>query len=113
MNNREYNNNFKCWCLTPEESHIDYLKKFRNYMGSVEWQSAHIIHEKYKRSMDLNHFDLKRLQYASHIISEKRKENDKLPNVDFLTQEVGKFLKDIHNDQKNLELTVNTLLNFE
>lgn len=113
MNKHEYNNDFKCMCLLPDESYIDYLKRFRNYMGSIEWQAAYTIHEKYKRSMDLDHFDLRKLEYASNFISETRKDNGKLPNMDFLTQEVGKFLKGSHNDQENVDLKVNKLLKFK
>ena len=46
------------------------------------------------------------------LFQKHEKKNGKLPNMDFLTQEVGKFLKLSHNNQDFFEMHVNNLLDF-
>ncbi len=89
------------------------LSNHLRYIGSIEFQAAHTIWEKYKRSLELSHKELRRLEFVSHFLSEERKVKGKVPNVDFLTQEVGKFLKGEHSNQKDLDIKVFNLLEFE
>lgn len=63
------------------------------YMKSIDFQAAYTVYDKNKRLMDLDHRDLLRLELVSYYLSESRKESGKLPNVDYLVQEVGNWLR--------------------
>lgn len=89
------------------------MSEYLDYIGSVEFQAAYTIWEKYKRSLELGVKDLHRLEVVSYYLSEERKQKGKIPNVDFLTQEVGKFLKGDYNQQTELNRKVQDLIDFK
>ena len=72
-----------------------FFDKHDEYRNSIEFQAAHTIWEKYKRSSSLTFGDFKALQVLSYSISEVRKRNNKKVNLDLLIQELGKTLKRI------------------
>lgn len=73
------------------------MNDFLKLCGTNEWIAAYTVYEKYKRSMELEHKDLVVLRKQSMVISAIRRSNDKDPNLDYLTQEIGKFLKKYKN----------------
>ena len=85
------------------------MSEHLEYLGSEEFQAAYTIFEKYKRSMDLDISNLRKLDCASYIISRRREEVGKNASLGFLLQEVGKYLKGDCKDQEHLENAVNSL----
>jgi hypothetical protein len=81
----------KVWQPTEET-----LQKVRDkwvLMGSMEYQAAYTIWSKYKREKELTNKHLQELVQHSLFLSDERKAKGKTPNKDFLTQEIGKYLK--------------------
>jgi hypothetical protein len=79
------------------------MNKLLEYLGTIEFIAAYTIWEKYKRSMELQILDLKKLEMVSFYISQDRKNNNKNPNLDFLIQQIQEYLKGKHKDQNTLQ----------
>lgn len=75
--------------LKPSKEDRENVKRFHDYLKSIEGQAVHIIYNKYKRTHEL---DLGLLKNVVLAISEERKKK-KEPNVDFLTQKLSEFVK--------------------
>lgn len=67
----------------------DEMEQLERDRGSIEFQAAHIIYEKYKRTLDL---DLNALFRRSKSLAETRRQK-KEPNVDYLTQALSDYVK--------------------
>lgn len=66
---------------------------FQSKCRSSEWKSALTIYEKYKRTYDVDHQELKELcKYITSFV-EMRKKNGKNTSPDFMIQEVSAEFK--------------------
>jgi hypothetical protein len=80
------------------------IDEMHEYRRSVEFQSAYVIYEKYKRKFNLDIKNLRELEMEAYHLSKARKEKGKTPNVDYLSQELSKFLKNKYKEtQKQIE----------
>ncbi len=90
----EYDKKLEMWMTWPDEKTLTENAERHAARETIEFQAAFIIFDKYRRSMELDHTDLKKLVSNSQHISSERRAKGKVPNLDFLTQEVGKQLKE-------------------
>jgi hypothetical protein len=90
-----WSDQWKCNVLTPNEETLKIIRDKWALMGSMEYQAASTIWSKYKREKELTNDHLQELVKHSLFLSEERKAKGKTPNKDFLTQEIGKYLKTI------------------
>jgi peroxiredoxin len=88
-----WSDQWKCNIWTPNDITFEIIRDKWQKMGSVEYQAAYTVWSKYKRWKELTGEHLRQLVRHSFILSDERKVKGKVPNKDFLTQEIGKYLK--------------------
>jgi hypothetical protein len=90
-----WSDQWKCNIWQPAEESLEKVREKWELMGSMEYQAAYTIWLKYKREKELTNKHLQELVKHSLFLSDERKAKGKTPNKDFLTQEIGKYLKTI------------------
>ncbi len=70
---------------------------FQENARSIEWQSALIVYEKYKRKFNLKYQNLLDLRYYMVNFSNERINQGKKVNKDILVQEASKIIKENKN----------------
>jgi hypothetical protein len=89
------------WDIKTEEPNI-----FQKMCQSLEWQSALIVYEKYKRKYNLEQKHLVELREYMEDYSLERQQNNKSINKDSLTQEASKYCKskwEKNNEQSEMD----------
>lgn len=69
---------------------VDY---FHEWNSSIEGQAAYTIFEKYKRKYDFQLEDLRILNLSSWCISQIRRMEGKVPNINYLEQKLVEIVK--------------------
>ena len=95
-----WNDVYNAYCYVPNNNMKEHLDKLSEYRNSIQFQSSHIIYEKYKRSLNLNIDDFKQLEMVAYDCTKTRLEKGKTPNIDFLNQELSKFIKNKYADER-------------
>lgn len=89
----EYDVKLEMWITKPTQETLEENDTRHKDRETIEFQAAYTIFDKYRRSKNLDHTDLRNLVSSAQRISTERIAKGKIPNLDFLTQEVGKHLK--------------------
>ena len=84
------------WRLIDSETGRQFGEHFQELCRSPEWEAARIVHEKYKRNLNLTHDDLLDLRDFIVEYSDNRKAMGKKANSDFLIQEASRRLKEMY-----------------
>lgn len=84
---------FRNYSWPPFKDKDLFAKWFQTRSQSIEWQAAKIIHEKYKRKLELTYEDLLCLIVESEMESRSRLKQGKSVNKDILIQKLSNFCK--------------------
>lgn len=71
---------------------------FQEQTRTIEWKSALIVFEKYKRSMNLEYDDLVQIRNHVSLFSKSRFNDHRKVNKDILTQEASQYVKREYSD---------------
>lgn len=96
-----YNEEFKTMCFKPNHKMVAKINDLHEYRETIEFQSSHIIYEKYKRKYNLDCKHFREMEMIAYDISKARKERGKVPNIDYLNQELSKFIKTKYEKNDN------------
>ncbi len=86
-------NYYKAVRLINEETGRQFGEDFQESVRSPEWRAAYIVHEKYRRKMNLEISDLRRLTEFVMTFSQERKDAGKNVSNDYLVQIASNEIK--------------------